>query len=164
MIMSTDTQERVTLREPATTRDGLRAQAALLNISGRGAMNKAELHTAVSEGIALMRAEYEAARVLIEQQEKAVRQAALDAATVNALARDAERNRAIAATPPPVEYIHIDVNPVVAEVIRAALGEDTRPEVPSPLTVAARLNRTRTGRRDYPAGKAVRRHKRRDGK
>lgn len=43
--------DTVTLDMPATTRDGLRAQAAQLDIAGRGAMNKAQLQAAVSAEI-----------------------------------------------------------------------------------------------------------------
>jgi hypothetical protein len=47
-IMTQATMEAVNITVPATTKEGLRAQASLLNIRGRGAMNKAQLADAVS--------------------------------------------------------------------------------------------------------------------
>ena len=130
--MSTLT-ERVTLQEPATTYEGLRAQASLLNIVGRGAMRKAALLDAVTQGIALLKSEYEAAR------EGAIAPTVTPGETVT----DVQ----------PMDVITIEVHPTVAAVIRAVLADNgTRTTGHRGASVLM----TREARKDYPATKRTR--------
>lgn len=120
----------ITLDVPAGTFVGLREQAKALNIAGRGRMNKEELTHAVTDAIALRTAERDVAARLVDTR------------------------------PPVIVPDYTAVAAIKAHTFIAP-ASDAPPavEVPSPLTVAARLARTRTGRRDYPATKQTRRNR-----
>lgn len=124
--------ERVTLQEVASTYEGLRAQASLLGIAGRGRMRKPQLIEAVTDALKTLHTDYEAAR------------------------QDVEAQRQEAFQPPAPEVLHIEVHPDVAAVIRAALtdnGTRTRGRR------GASLLMTREGRKDYPASSRARMRK-----
>lgn len=124
--------EQVTLREVATTYEGLRAQASLLGIVGRGAMRKPQLIEAVTDALNALHTDYEAAR------------------------QDVEAQRREAGMVPAPEVLHIEVHPDVATVIKAAL------EYNGTRTTGRRgasLLMTREGRKDYPASSRARMRK-----
>lgn len=137
--MSTATIDTVDLREPAATRDGLRAQAAHLEIAGRGAMNKAQLTEAVTAAIAA-RTPMDGT-VLINSKAKDVTRALLagDQDAIDTMA---------------TEYITIDVHPTVAAVISAVLNDFNGTRTVGRKGASALM--TREFRKDYPANKRTR--------
>lgn len=160
--------ELVTLKEPASTRDGLRQQAALMEIPGRGSMNKAQLMEAVTAALTAYRAEYEAARVEADNRRvETVESASLVTTSYGRKLTTHDVGRLESCGLAPGESIvdvaelasvvTIEVSPFMAAVVSAALDPSTRVSGRR----GAGLMRTRAGRVDYPArkGGAVRRAK-----
>lgn len=128
--------DTVTLDMPATTRDGLRAQAAQLDIAGRGAMNKAQLQEAVSAEITRR-----VAQSLVDGTDDTVSVKPTD---------DGYQVTVPATTHGPV--VELNDFPYVVH--------GPAPEVPTGTRVKGHkgtgILRTRTGRLDYPASKRAR--------
>lgn len=132
----------IDLRTPEGTLAELRKQASELQIPGRSKMNKGDLIAAIL-----------AERTLRETKTPED----VEAAGMVPVTGDSR---------PPVKVPDYTAVAAIQPVTFHA-DSDSTPEPVSPLTLAARLARTRTGRRDYPASskhKRTRRNARKGGR
>lgn len=128
----------IDLRTPEGTLAELRKQASELQIPGRSKMNKGDLIAAILAERTVRETEAEATQTLDEPTD----------------------------TRPPVKVPDYTAVAAIQPVTFHA-DQPSTPEPVSPLTLAARLARTRTGRRDYPASskhKRTRRNARKGGR
>lgn len=153
----------IDLRTPEGTLAELRKLASELQIPGRSKMNKGDLIAAIHAARALS-----AGMVPVNTTTRKVAQALLDddQETIETLAKRHNVSAVEQDSRPPVKVPDYAAVAAIQPVTFHA-DSDSTPEPVSPLTLAARLARTRTGRRDYPASskhKRARRNARKGGR
>lgn len=159
----------IDLRTPEGTLAELRKLASELQIPGRSKMNKGDLIAAIHAARALRETKVDpiVISVDVDSVNASLRRIGRDDITVTP--EDVEAAGMVPVTGdgrPPVKVPDYTAVAAIQPVTFHA-DSDSTPEPVSPLTLAARLARTRTGRRDYPASskhKRARRNARKGGR